>query len=154
VPSGTKVLVRRVTLSGITARSGQLSLASTGNTPTWTNLDMGSRTVYIDCAPPATDNDHYYGLVADSIRYIEGLPYRWQPDGLVKGAYHNVLTTIDRLTYLYLIPQSSLTLSCTIDYLLVNAEGTTSGTKTNEKILDAKEIEGNNTYNLQVDLKI
>ena len=169
--SSTKVLISKITLSTATAvKTGRLILdddnteiidAVTYHYPTWTTQTSGSRTVDI----LNTDNSDSYGIIAEEIRYIDDLPYSWQPDGLQKdgegkGVLANALCTANRpQAYIYFIPNSSgLTLDCTVYYTLMDDAGNTyknlSTTKTDVAV--ATPLKGNRTYhlNLIVDPKV
>lgn len=157
-PADTKVLVERITLSGKTAKTGKLLLnhddTEDGNHyPTWQVTETEDRTITID---NTTCNDENYGIIDTGIGYRSELPYRWQPTGLTT-TFANALTTIDRITYIYLIPQDELTLNCQITYHIMTAS--TDVTKTTNLVAinipdTPKPMRGNTTYclNMVVDL--
>ena len=113
-PGTTKVLVEEITLTGKMARTGRLSLSSqttegsgdgTKYYPVWTNQTYEDRTITIK----NDDNDaDSYGIIDPQVRYIKDLPYAWQPAGL-STTQQNALSTSDRKTYIYLIPQPAAT---------------------------------------------
>lgn len=163
-PADTKVLVERITLSGTTARTARLLLNEDDTDegghhyPTWQVTDTEKRTITID---NTTGNALNYGIIDTGIGYRSELPYRWQPTGLTT-AFANALTTIDRITYIYLIPQDELTLDCQITYHIMTATTDTRKT-TNTVAIDIptrdipatpKPMRGNTTYelNMVVDL--
>lgn len=146
--SSTKVLIRKITLSTTTAvTKGRLKLDEaktetvtidgkpyTYNYPTWTTQATGSREVNI----LNTDDSNSYGIIAEEIRYIEGMPYSWQPDGLQlkhvkkedeswvwEGVLANALCAADHhQAYVYFIPNSdALTLTCKVYYTLMDDAG-------------------------------
>ena len=167
----TKVLISKITLSTTTAvKTGRLKLDDDNTEtiesvpyhyPTWTTQTTGSRTVNI----LNTDNSDSYGIIAEEIRYIDDLPYSWQPDGLQKdgegkGVLANALCTENRpQAYIYFIPNSSgLTLDCTVYYTLMDDAGNTyknlSTTQTGVAV--GTPLKGNRTYhlNLIIDPKV
>lgn len=136
-----KVLISQITLSTSTAvKTGRLKLdntesndAVTNHYPIWTgtdpehpeNLEYTTRTVEIQ----NTDNSKSYGIIAEDVRYIDDLPFSWQPKGVEKGVASNALCTGDYpQAYIYFIPnEAGLTLDCTVKYRLMNsATGYTS----------------------------
>ena len=95
------------------------------------------------------------------------MPYAWQPEGLkvydseLKTKdynYLNALSTGDRMGFIYLIPQSSLTLKLNVKYHKVTSDG---GDTEGEKIIDAlpdatpitiSPVYGNKPYSLNIKL--
>lgn len=118
VPDGAKVLVESVELSGAMAKSGRLSLNVANDKPEWTNLVTEARTVTID------NEGSDWGIVDEQVRYVRGLPYNWQPQGLQAGKQPNVLSHEGHKAFLYLIPQSGLELSTKITCVVMEADGT------------------------------
>ena len=149
--SGTKVLIETITLTGKMAKTGRLSLSSqetagsgvdTKYYPVWSNqmFDKNGGGADIDHTIEITniDNDAgSYGIIESQVRYIPGLPYAWQPDGLKfcdaggtgKG-YQNALNTGDRKGYIYLIPQDELELTVKVKYHKVTSGSDVPGEKT------------------------
>lgn len=161
--AGDKLLVRRVTFTGSIAQEGKLNLASTGTTPTWYDQYTQSTTIFIDCTPEA--NPDSYGIITEEARYIRDLPYSWQPSGLPHTNYDagnaatktNLLCMGDAPSYLYLIPQSSLTLSCVLDYCIIAADGTVtedSRPQDNPYSFNITPLNGNTTYDLTLKITI
>ena len=155
---GDKVLISSVTLSGNIATVGILDLTGHGTAtvngtavtvPTWTVQEYSDKTVTISNAPAGS-----YGIVAEAVRYIEDLPYRWQPAGLQKGKTANVLSADGHKAYLYLIPQSSLTLTTTVNYCVVNSTTVTPGIKTVTDAVIATPLYGNMPYLLNLIITI
>ena len=159
LPSGTKLLVKRITLSSTKeAPASQTGIAQTGKLvlndktdglgsevyPVWQNQEKVTASIVIDKDALSTS---YYGAVDEQVRYIDDLPYAWQPEGVTTTA-KNALTTIDRKAYIYLIPQESLTLSC--DVLLQKMTATTSEEvrHTVSSPITIAPLRGNTTYNL------
>jgi hypothetical protein len=121
-PGTTKVLIEEITLKGKMAKTGRLSLSTqetaietvienevskdvTRYYPVWSNQTYEDRTITIK----NDDNDaDSYGIIDPQVRYIKDLPYAWQPAGL-STAQQNALSTSDRKTYIYLIPQPAAT---------------------------------------------
>ena len=149
----TKVLIRRVTLSGTIAQSGKLNLAVAGEAPTWTDQETTSITIYTDSDPET--NTASWGTINNDIRYVKDLPYNWQPAGLNATTDQNVITIGDHRGFLYLIPQASLTLDCRVDYTIMSSDGTTvSGNKEHNGINVATPLNGNKPYNLKLILTL
>jgi len=183
-PVTTKVLIEKITLTGKMAKTGRLSLCSqttvienegtedevTKYYPVW------SKQVF-DKDGGGVDKDHIiqiknedndpesYGIIDSQVRYIPGLPYDWQPEGLkvydagVEGKnYLNALSTGDRIGYIYLIPQTTLSLKLNVKYHKITSAGVdTEG----EKSIDASPVKtpisisplyGNKTYTLTIRL--
>lgn len=152
----TKVLIDSIQLSTNAAvTKGRLLLDSiktdTIDVPTWTNLSTGSRSVKI----LNTDNSKSYGIIAEEIRYIDDLPYSWQPEGLQKGVSSNALCTGDYpQAYLYFIPnEAGLTLDCKVYYTLMDEAGNKyTGCKTHTDPVVISPLRGNRTYQLNLEI--
>ena len=138
-PGTTKVLIEKITLKGKMAKTGRLHLyeqdvypvppaTPTKFYPIWDNLtyDATDHTITIK-----NNEDDSYGIIDSQVRYIDGLPYAWQPEGLTT-TLQNVLSTGDRKTYVYLIPQDKLELTVKVKYKkwTEGAENPTTGIKT------------------------
>ena len=93
------------------------------------------------------------------------MPYAWQPEGLkVYDAevedknYLNALSTGDRIGYIYLIPQTTLSLKLNVKYHKITSAGVdTEGEKSIEDSPDPTPITisplyGNTTYTLTIKL--
>ena len=128
--SGTKVLIEKITLKGEMAKEGRLSLSTqktaietvienevardvTRYYPIWTNQTYEDRTITIK-----NNEDDSYGIIDSQVRYIDGLPYAWQPAGLTT-TLQNALSTGDRKGYIYLIPQDKQELKVKVKYHIV-----------------------------------
>lgn len=157
-----KVLISKITLSTSTAvKTGRLKLdntesndAVTNHYPiwdhTWEGQIIGARTVDI----LNIDNSSSYGIIAEDVRYIDDLPFSWQPKGVEKDPQEkgvNALCTGDYpQAYIYFIPnETGLTLNCTAYYRLMDSNGYTS----NELSITADPVSivplrGNRTYQL------
>ena len=175
----TKVLIEKITLTGKMAKTGRLSLCSqttegsgvgTKYYPVWSNQvfdkDGGGDDKDHIIQIKNEDNDpESYGIIDSQVRYIPGLPYDWQPEGLkvynaeVEGKnYLNALSTGDRIGYIYLIPQTTLSLKLNVKYHKITSAGVdTEG----EKSIDASPVKtpitisplyGNKTYTLTIRL--
>ena len=182
--SGTKVLIEKITLTGKMAKTGRLSLCSqttvienegtedevTKYYPVWSDQ-------VFDKNGSGDDKDHIiqiknegndpesYGIIDSQVRYIPGLPYAWQPEGLkvynaeVEGKnYLNALSTGDRIGYIYLIPQTTLSLKLNVKYHKITSAGVdTEGEKSIDASPDPTPISisplyGNKTYTLTIRL--
>ena len=114
LPANTKILIEQITLKGTMTKTAKLVLNDEtvdGNNhyPVWQALatpDTEERTIVID---NDDNNAVSYGIIDSQVRYIEGLPYAWQPAGLSTTA-QNALSTGDRQGYIYLIPVGALNL--------------------------------------------
>ena len=182
--AGTKVLIEKITLTGQMAKTGRLSLCSqttvienegtedevTKYYPVWSDQvfdkDAGNNDKDHIIQIKNEDNDpESYGIIDSQVRYIPGLPYSWQPEGLkvynaeVEGKnYLNALSTGDRQGYIYLIPQTTLSLKLNVKYHKITSAGVdTPG----EKSIDASPVKtpitisplyGNKTYTLTIRL--
>ena len=156
----TKVLISQITLSGTIARTGRLNLTEAntdakGIYPTWTGQTTDTRVVNI----LNSDDPTSYGIIARDIRYIDDLPYKWQPDGLQKdnegkGVPANALITRDiHKTYLYFIPYSGLSLTCTVYYTLMDKDGGIHKGHSTAEVPPsaiASPLKGNRTYQLNL----
>lgn len=177
--SGTKVLIEKITLTGKMAKTGRLSLCSQETEgsgvdkkyyPVWSNqiYDKNGSGIDIDRTIQITnvDNDPVsYGIIDSQIRYIPEMPYAWQPEGLkvydaeVEGKnYLNALSTGDRIGYIYLIPQTTLSLKLNVKYHKITSAGVdTEGEKSIDASPDPTPISisplyGNKTYTLTIRL--
>lgn len=159
-----KLLVERVTFTGNFAKKGTLDLTSTGTVPTWSDQELADpatapatdKTIFTDCDPET--NADSYGIIAESARYIKDFPYSWQPAGVSHdtSTETNLLCMGDAPSYLYLIPQTALTLSCVIDYYIVTAAGTKTAchkTLAEGTSISISPLNGNTTYDLTLKLK-
>ena len=177
-----KVLISQITLKTHTdngaVKTGRLTLdkdntetieSKTCHYPTWTTQTTGSRTVNI----LNVDNSDSYGIIAEDVRYIDDLPFSWQPKGVEKDAQENgvnALCTGDYpQAYIYFIPnEAGLTLDCTVKYRLMNNETGYTSPELSTTLTDVpvpskenpgdplKPLRGNRTYhlNLIIDPKV
>ena len=165
---GTKVLIEEISLQGSMTRTAKLKLneeTTDGDShyPVWEALetpDVENRTITIS---NADNDDESYGIIDSQIRYIDGLPYAWQPAGLTTTA-QNALSTGDRQTYIYLIPQNSaLELVVKVKYhKMTSAGGDETKIKTTDEVPtpievgttvgDAKKLRGSTQYSLDIKL--
>lgn len=167
--SGTKVLIEEITLTGQMAKTGTLHLyeqttEGSGNStkyyPVWSDQTYDSPTNRTITISNDDENTTCYCLIDENVRYIAGLPYSWQPAGLSTTA-KNALSTIDRKTYVYLIPQASLSLMAEVKYKKMDASGNiVSGTKktvlentTTDSPIVISPLRGNTTYKLNLNLR-
>ena len=122
-----------------------------------------------------------YGILDETVRYIDDLPYTWQPEGLPAPeadpldpsdpekntpVFVNALSEDDNhKAYLYFIPQDNaataadqalILTTCQIDYVIVSTSGTTTpGSKeTTGTVTVANPLRGNRTYHLKLNLKL
>lgn len=156
LPENTKVLIERIELSGNTAMAGRLTLnaqttTSTGNEteyfPVWTNLTYNGTNREITIANTATGGN--YGIIDPKVRYVAELPYQWQSEG-VSDTYCNALYAAEHQTYIYLIPQPSLTLTCRVTYRVMTPSTNSQQTTSSTIVMDNKEIKGNTPYRLNL----
>ncbi len=182
-PVTTKVLIEKITLTGKMAKTGRLSLCSQTTTgsgvdkkyyPVWSNQefdkDAGNNDKDHIIQIKNEDNDpESYGIIDSQVRYIPGLPYAWQPEGLkvynaeVEGKnYLNALSTGDRIGYIYLIPQDELELTVKVKYHKVTSGSDVPGEKTTTASTlriptptledENPKLRGNKTYSLTIRL--
>jgi len=143
-PGTTKVLIEEIILTGKMAKTGRLSLCSQTTEgsgvdkkyyPVWTNQEFdkdGDVPIDHTFKIKNVDNDpESYGIIESQVRYIPNLPYGWQPAGL-STTPQDALNTGDRKGYVYLIPQTTLSLKITVKYKkwVEGAAEPTSGAKT------------------------
>ena len=179
LPAGTKVLIDSIALTGRMAKTGRLHLyEQTTDTisksplevkyyPVWSDWTydkngVGAVTDHTIIIDNDDNNDASYGIIDAPVRYIKGLPYAWQPAGLkfydaeaADKGYQNVLSTGDRKTYIYLIPQEALTLEIKVKYhKMTPGGGNTVGVKTTTAAVTtvANPLKGNTTYTLKLKL--
>jgi hypothetical protein len=178
--AGTKVLVEKITLTGLMAKTGKLHLyeqTTTGSGddtkyyPVWseqTNDMIGELRVDHTFTITNKENDpDSYGIIDPAIRYIEGMPYDWQPEGLKADnpetsdkdeGLQNALSTGDRKTYVYLIPQDealSLTVKVKCHKKTASDDEVyikTTKTTDSSPITIANPLKGNTTYTLNLTL--
>ena len=153
----SKVLIEQVTLSGTLAQKGKLLLAASGETPTWTveAEDMASTDILVHSNPE--NHPASYGIVAESVRYIPGLPESWQPAGLQTAQTTNILAQDDDQTvYLLLIPQGSLTLTAHVTLHVYYKDDTPDATvrRTGEAVTVASPLTGGVPYNLNLTIEL
>lgn len=165
--SGTKVLIEKITLKGNMTKTAKLILNKDDGTgddhyPHWEALetpDVEDRTIQIT----NIDNDtKSYGIIDAQVRYIPGMPYAWQPQGLkVYDAekedknFLNALSTGDRVGYIYLIPLGSLSLTVKVKYHKMTAGGDDTGIRTthvSETPITISPFYGNIPYSLNLTL--
>lgn len=160
----TKVLVEQIVLTGSMAKTGRLSLSdqtveteTVGEEEVTKYFPIWSDQTYEDCTITIDNDDgstEHYGLVDPQVRYVEGLPYQWQPAGLTTEP-QNALSTVDRLTYVYLIPQPSLSLTIKVKYHKMTASSNEWYWKTTTSALPTPigtPLRGNTTYKLNITL--
>ena len=181
---GTKVLIDSIALTGTMAKTGRLSL-STQETegeglekkyyPVWSDQTNdkdggGGDTPHTFVIDNDDNNALSYGIIDPQVRYIKGLPYAWQPDGLkaddlltpaVDEGLQNALSTGDRKTYIYLIPQDApLNLTVKVRYHKMTSGSDEMRIKTTTKASTAigspvdnpTVLRGNTTYSLNLTL--
>jgi len=180
--SGTKVLIEKITLTGQMAKTGQLHLyeqetetvgegpeAVTKYYPIWSgqtyDLDHSIQIKNVD------NDDASYGIIDSQVRYIEGMPYSWQPAGLkvynpsapegTDDGMRNALSTGDRTGYVYLIPQDVQNLTVSVKYHQMTSGNDKKTTVTISPIriptptvaVPNPKFKGNTTYTLKLTLK-
>lgn len=168
--SGTKVLVEEIILTGNMAKTGRLSLSSQDVDdsgvepkyyPIWTDQTYDDHTITIKNISKEESDDPEtfvsYGIIESQVRYIPNLPHGWQPAGL-STTPQDALNTGDRKGYVYLIPQTTLSLTITVKYHVVSEAGDdTPGEKSIDASPDPTPItisplHGNTTYSLKITL--
>jgi len=171
--AGTKVLIEKITLTGQMAKTGQLHLYEqeteienpgtenevTRYYPIWSGQTYDpAHSIQIK---NVDNDDASYGIIDSQVRYIEGMPYSWQPAGL-STTLQNALSTGDRTGYVYLIPQPSakpeeggptgLELTVEVKYHQMTS-GSDKKTTTTKTTTVASPLKGNTTYTLNLTLK-
>ena len=155
LPASTKVLIKEISLSSISlAKKGRLSLSgqtTDGNKvyPIWSVQESDSRPITIS---NDDSNASSYGIIDPAVRYVAGLPYEWQPDGLTTTA-QNALYRIDRESYVYLIPQETLSLTVTVKYFKMTSGGEPVECTTTAETITVSPLRGNTTYTLNLTLQ-
>ena len=173
---GTKVLIDSITLTGTMTRTAKLILndetvVEGKHYPKWQALDPAdteNRTIIID---NEDNNSESYGIIDAQVRYIEGLPYLWQPAGLkvynpsapegTDDGMRNALSTGDRTGYVYLIPQDVQSLTVEVKYHQMTSGSDKKTTTSSTVHIPPKPSEeepypplkGNTTYTLKLTLK-
>lgn len=170
--AGTKVLIEKITLTGNMAKTGRLHLYEqatetvvvneeevTKYYPVWSDQTYDDHTFQIT---NLDNDDGSYGIIDNQIRYIEGLPYSWQPAGLkvynpsapegTDDGMRNALSTGDRTGYVYLIPQDVQNLTVEVKYHQMTS-GSDKKTTTTKTTTVASPLKGNTTYTLNLTLK-
>lgn len=162
--SGTKMLIEEITLTGEMTKTANLILNKDDGTgdnhyPHWEALatpDTENRTIQIT---NIDNDDDSYGIIDAPIRYIPGMPYNWQPEGLTTTA-QNALSTGDRQGFIYLIPQDELELTVSVKYHQMT-DGNDKKTTTSSTFRIPKPtveepnppLRGNTTYTLNLTLR-
>lgn len=163
---GIKVLIDSIEILGSMVKEGnlllykQVSETKEGVTkfyPDWSLYDHADepRTIVIDNDDNNADS---YGIIDAKVRYVKGLPCKWQPDGLSSTIAQNVLSYEDRKAYIYLIPKSTIqSLTVNVRYHKMTATKDKMeivGTET-AGIEVGNPLRGNTTYslNLIIDVK-
>lgn len=168
-PGTTKVLIEEIRLTGKMAKTGRLHLyeqttITEGEEPNvvtkyypiwsdWTyDKDDGdndiNHTILID---NDDNNTASYGIIDSQVRYIEGLPYAWQPAGLTTTA-QNALSTGDRQTYIYLIPQENWSVTVQVKYKKLMDGQPVPESSTKSVTTEANPLKGNTPYVLNITL--
>ena len=158
LPANTKVLLKSISLTGTMTKTAKLRLndetvEETKHYPVWEALqtpDTENRTILID---NEDNNAASYGIIDSQVRYIDGLPYAWQPAGLSTTA-QNALSTGDRQGYIYLIPVGALTVGVTVVYYkwTEGAATPTEVTKVFDSSTLVSSLKGNTPYVLTITL--
>lgn len=171
--AGTKVLIEKITLTGKMAKTGRLSLSSqTSETigtetkyyPVWSDQvnDKDESDVDKDhtiTISNADNDDASYGIIDSQVRYVDGLPYAWQPEGLkaydaeaADKGYQNALSTGDRQTYIYLIPQENWSVTVQVTYKKWVEGQAVPASSTKSVTTYANPLKGNTPYVLNLKL--
>ena len=161
----TKVLIEEISLKGKMAKTGRLSLSSqTSKTigtetkyyPVWSDRvnDKDESDVDKDhtiTISNADNDDASYGIIDSQVRYVDGLPYAWQPEGLTTTA-QNALSTGDRQTYIYLIPQENWSVTVQVTYKKWVKGQAVPASSTKSVTTYANPLKGNTPYVLNLEL--
>lgn len=161
----TKVLIEEISLKGKMAKTGRLSLSSqTSKTigtetkyyPVWSDQvnDKDESDVDKDhtiTISNADNDDASYGIIDSQVRYVDGLPYAWQPEGLTTTA-QNALSTGDRQTYIYLIPQENWSVTVQVTYKKWVKGQAVPASSTKSVTTYANPLKGNTPYVLNLEL--
>ena len=182
----TKVLVEEIRLTGKMAKTGRLHLyeqttVTEGENPstvtkyypvwshqTYDKNDGGeeiNHTILINNKEKKENDENNtasYGIIDSQIRYIEGMPYAWQPEGLKAytpenvedNGLRNALSTGDRQTYIYLIPQGTLSLEVKVKYHKMTSGGDDDEETTVVTPISISPFKGNKTYKLNLKLTL
>ena len=78
------------------------------------------------------------------------MPYNWQPEGLTTTA-QNALSTGDRQTYIYLIPQENWSVTVQVKYKKL-VEGQPVPESSTKSVTKANPLKGNTPYVLNITL--
>lgn len=185
LPTGTKVLIEKIILTGKMAKTGRLSLCSppipvienkdtedewTRLCPVWSNQKYDKNGSGVDTERTIKikneENDaESYGIIDSQVRYIPGMPYLWQPEGLkvynpsapkgTDNGLRNALSTGDRMGFIYLIPQEKLELTVKVKYHKMTSGSDVTGVKTTleaETPITISPLYGNKPYSLNIKL--
>ena len=161
--AGTKVLIEKITLTGQMAKTGRLHLYEqetvienpdtedevTRYYPKWSGQTYDpAHSIQIT---NIDNDDASYGIIDSQVRYIEGMPYAWQPDGLSTTA-QNALSTGDRQTYIYLIPQKNWSVTVQVKYKKLVEGQPIPESSTKSVTTEANPLKGNTPYVLNITL--
>lgn len=152
----TKVLIEEITLTGEMTKTANLILNRDDGTddnhyPHWEALatpDTENRTIQIT---NIDNDDDSYGIIDSQVRYIPGMPYNWQPAGLTTTA-QNALSTGDRQTYIYLIPQENWSVTVQVKYKKWAESQPVPESGTKSVTTEANPLKGNTPYVLKITL--
>lgn len=155
-PASGKVLIEEITLTGEMTKTANLILNKDDGTgdnhyPHWEALatpDTENRTIQIT---NIDNDDDSYGIIDAPIRYIPGMPYNWQPEGLTTTA-QNALSTGDRQTYIYLIPQENWSVTVQVKYKKLVEGQPVPESSTKSVTTEANPLKGNTPYVLNITL--
>ena len=164
---GTKVLIDSITLTGTMTRTAKLILndetvVEGKHYPKWQALDPAdteNRTIIID---NEDNNSESYGIIDAQVRYIPGMPYSWQPQGLkvydaeaeegTDNGMRNALSTGGKIGYIYLIPLGTLSLTVKVKYHKMTAGSDEVKIKTADTPITISPFYGNIPYSLNLTL--
>ncbi len=79
------------------------------------------------------------------------MPYNWQPEGLTTTA-QNALSTGDRQTYIYLIPQENWSVTVQVKYKKLVEGQPVPESSTKSVTTEANPLKGNTPYVLNITL--
>lgn len=121
----TRILLEHFTLESSTATPiATTATFALGTTPVWSNATTESSRTFT--ATNDRNDATAYAYVNSDVAYVEGLPAKWQPTPGLTTTPVDVLTLGDYVTYIYLIPQAELTLTCTAVYRVCHTVANTT----------------------------
>ena len=159
----TRILLKSLTLTSNTttpiAKKGTFTL---GSTPTWTVTADDKETSRTYTISNDRESSTAYAYVNSDLCYVDALPAKWQSaqglpctDASDAPVYAPVVTLGDYVSYIYLIPQESLTLTCTVNYYeCTPSTNTLSAIKTKTFFVELRDGSGDDPATEDYALKV